>query len=329
MYWLNLAVLVIIVVSSLKKDNLDFGYKKSIPFRGILAVLVVLNHSYPEAYMLGNIAVGLFFCFSGYGLVINYQTKQEYLQKSFFINLFKKIIVPYILINSMYIMWNVIVVKKGYSFFQVVMSFFDATIMPVGWYVIMITVLYTLFYIVYGILRPDKTKAKIILIGIGIVITCITLYILNYGSWWYCSLLAFLFGIILAEYPSSIDLLKKRFSVMFIGIVFLLSYVFAKTFQLQDGGVFLGIKILQSLAIGGLYFGIAGTYKINSKVLYALGTHSFIIYMLHPLIARILGRMNLPEAVMAFSVAIEICISLLFSIIYREVTRNDSIKKRL
>ena len=91
-----LMLLVIVLVSGRKVDNENETYSinQNLPIRGILVILVILNHLYESAYMLGNIAVSLFFCFSGYGLIKGYISQSDYFN-GYIIKKVKKVLFPY------------------------------------------------------------------------------------------------------------------------------------------------------------------------------------------------------------------------------------------
>ena len=77
--------------------------KNSLPVRGLAAICVIFAHTgvipfWKHGYMF----VGLFFFFSGYGLIKNVISKPRYLD-SFLFHRFPSIIVPYYTMNIVYI----------------------------------------------------------------------------------------------------------------------------------------------------------------------------------------------------------------------------------
>lgn len=71
-YYVIIVVLALLIIAGLRKtkDEEINSVIQMLPIRGIAAMLVLLSHLFNQyAYMLGHIAVGLFFYFSGYGLM--------------------------------------------------------------------------------------------------------------------------------------------------------------------------------------------------------------------------------------------------------------------
>ena len=60
---LILLSIVLVSVRRIGDEKEVYSINQNLPIRGILVVLVVLNHLFESAYMLGNIAVSLFFYF--------------------------------------------------------------------------------------------------------------------------------------------------------------------------------------------------------------------------------------------------------------------------
>lgn len=175
-----LIILALLVSAAGKQYEIaPFSREQSFTLRGILAMMVIMNHMFSQAYMLGNIAVSLFLFFSGYGLAKAYRKKgvkyfdvSNYWSKKLF-----NIFLPYCGINIMYICWFTFIDKKQYRLFQVLRSFFTAEIMSVAWYTIIIMVLYAIFFFVFKSTKI-KESHKIYVLFAAVCVLIVALYLI-------------------------------------------------------------------------------------------------------------------------------------------------------
>lgn len=334
-----LILLIIVLVSVRKIDNENevYSINQNLPIRGILVIFVVLNHLYESAYMLGNIAVSLFFCFSGYGLMKGYTNKKDYFN-GYIIKKVKNILIPYFLFNIIYIIWNVFVLNNNYTVLQLLKSFLTASIMPVGWYVIIAFILYLIFYFVYKYLEINDYK-KIVITFLLEVLLMIVLYILGFGSWWYCSIFAFSLGILMALKDNK-DSIKKyiinKYTFVLSLLILFFTYIYAFYYDLNDGLIFLIIKFIHSILVCIIYFNIFKKYKIDNKILSIIGRNSLIIYMIHPFVYRVMNYFSLIFNLNILNFIFILITSLLFSLMLNLVIKvlltggkYDKVKKGL
>ena len=288
---ISFILLIILLFCTRKIDNANdiYSISQNLPIRGVLVLLVISNHLYESAYMLGNIAVSLFFCFSGYGLMTGYLNKKDYFN-GYIIKKIKNILFPFFIFNILYIIWNLFVLNNKYTVWQIVTSFFNATIMPVGWYIIIAFILYLIFYFVFKYLKISNYK-KITVVLLFEVLLMFFMYILGCGSWWYCSIYAFPLGILMALKHEK-NLIRKyiinKYIFIFSLLTLVFTYIYAFYNKLNDGLTFLTIKVIHSILICIIYFNFSKKYKINNKILSIIGKNSLIIYMVHPLIYKLL-----------------------------------------
>lgn len=321
-YGIYSVILFVIIVCSLRKQNNEdeaYTYDFELPIRGILVLLVIFNHAFKNAYLLGNIAVSLFFCFSGYGLIKGYRKKgQEYFGKSYWKKKIELLIIPYFIINILYILWDIFVLRKEYALKTIVSSFFTAEIMTIGWYTIVIFLLYFMFYFVYHILEIQENKKIFALFGLEIFFI-IFLFIVGCGSWWYCSIFAFIIGVAKGEKLLFIEQFTNIIVVAILGLIFISIYIVTSYLGICDGAIFLIIKIWMSISICIIYYGLFKKVKIKNKFLEIMGINSFIIYLIHPMFTRIWQYMNLDNRFELLFVVCQIISSLLFSLSYQRI----------
>lgn len=310
------SLILAIMIFSIKiiSDSKEvYSLKQNLPIRGILALLVIMNHVFEEAYMLGNIAVSLFFCFSGYGVLKGYKNKNDYF-KGYIWKKFKNILLPFFICNCLYIIWNIAFLKKEYTFLQIAFSFFNASIMSVAWYIIVAMILYMCFYTIYKFLKVND-NIKFYMFAFLEIILLVVLYLCGLGSWWYCSIFAFLFGMAMIEKPKYLSILYNNWINIFMIIIFIVSYMYANYFNLKDGIVFLIIKFLQSILVCAIYYNFSKKYIIKNKILDLIGKNSLFLYMIHPLIYRIITHFNILQTTNIFFYCVILLISLGISLI--------------
>ncbi|MGN1170386.1 MAG: acyltransferase family protein [Lachnospiraceae bacterium] len=217
-------------------DFLSLTTSKSL--LGIAAVLIVLHHL---AQLLGNLGmdqgplacledvgvcfVGLFFFFSGYGLICSKNGKADYF-KTFLRKRFPSILVPFYFCIIIFVIFSLLM--------QMPMSVPEIAAYLSGWwllntqmwYVVEIAFFYLAFYLVFQHVRNEKTGIVIMGILIGIMVAASILIGHGpecesdkwlQGEWWFNTSFMFLFGMIAAHSGEKIiPFVKKRYPVVLI-----------------------------------------------------------------------------------------------------------------
>lgn len=157
-----------------------------IPLRGILAVEIVLGHTYGHLEndsllyfnnRIGVWVVGIFFFLSGYGLSYSFHRKKDYL-KGFLVKRVGRILFPF-----------VIVCFLNY-FLGVCGSLLEC--MFQDWFVVEMTLIYCVWYLLYRYL-PEKYVVPIFAFLVLVLNIWGSYY--GIGSRWYGSTACFLLGI--------------------------------------------------------------------------------------------------------------------------------------
>lgn len=170
--------------------------------RGIAALGVMLGHL---TYMLpwyihrlfpGELFVGLFFFFSGYGLYVSLN-KKDYLS-GFLKKKIVKIYLPFLLVESVYTVL-ILSTKQEFTLSSFVLGSLGIRLYnKVLWYVVELLIINLLFFLI--------SKYATRLAKRGIIVTWITLYVLfiligvalDIDTCWYLSTSAFLLGVLVA-----------------------------------------------------------------------------------------------------------------------------------
>lgn len=176
--------------------------------RGFLAVAIVLHHIsehsnagyfFPVMVHAGYLIVAVFFFLSAYGLLVSYQKKGKDYLNGFWKNRILYLFVIWFLVSLVYWFFDMCLGKTnvGVKFF--LLSFFNGhPIAKNSWYIIVQLMMYVFFWFAYTI--PEIKQAKRISVVFALLV--LVAFVFNrvgYGSIWYMSNFAFVFGLFYAE----------------------------------------------------------------------------------------------------------------------------------
>lgn len=262
-----------------------------ISIRGLAAICVILTHTgVVPFYRHGFLFVGIFFFFSGYGLMLSLKKKPGYL-KVFFRNRLPSVIVPYYTMNIFYI-----IALFGLGFTPTIDMVFRSFFLPMmkrslfitsAWYVIAIV----LFYVLFGIFfRYFKFFKAFLLTACGIAIYCMLCRHFGRSISWYGTTSLFLLGILFAQYYSNIyGIIKKK--PFLLSTLMLLLFVVGIIVDHQARGLFKFFTHQISCSFFVLFV-ITLLYKfhIKSPLLGFWGKISYELYIAHHLVILFLNN---------------------------------------
>lgn len=175
--------------------------------------LVILEH-------LGVLLVGFFFLCSGYGLIISYEKKDNYL-KTFLFRRVCSVLLPYFLCNYAY-MTTTLLMGNRFTMKELILAFFGVILLNSHmWFAVEIMLLYLAFYLIFRYVRSEKAKYISMLFLIIAVIT--VSFLLGHdiysetqmnwfhGEWWYNTTLLFFLGMLLAKYRNRLFSFAKKY----------------------------------------------------------------------------------------------------------------------
>ena len=178
----------------------DFDKQRTLPLRGIAAIMIVLYHvahNVPEVPVLnqamtfGDMGVCLFFFLSGYGLMVSYQKNGDNYLRGFLGHRFGKLLPPFLIAAIGYEIYQS--THAGHSTIASLTAIaHGGTVLPDSWFVITILVYYLLFYACARMLRTPRA----IVLGLWLASAAYiaALYGLGWGSYWYKTVCAFNIG---------------------------------------------------------------------------------------------------------------------------------------
>lgn len=201
-------------------------------------IAIILHHVtqditvYGSAYkgpvtMLNYIGIfftALFFFFSGYGLITSLLTKPGYLD-GFLLRRLPTVLIPFWLINTLGLILNVCVYDAHRTFASALSDIFGLTLINSnGWFIVEITILYLLFYIIFRLIK-NKDIALIIMCAATVIVI---LHCMGAGhdlpgnkahwfkgEWWYNSTAIFMFGMLFARFKMRLsDFMNRHYRVL-------------------------------------------------------------------------------------------------------------------
>lgn len=292
-----LSILILLLLHNVRfagvKDVFEdaLSLKNTITIRGVAAICVILTHTgVVPFYRHGFLFVGIFFFFSGYGLMFSLKKKPGYL-KGFFRNRLPSVIVPYYTMNIFYI-----IALFGLGFTPTIDMVFRSFFLPMmkrslfitsAWYVIAIV----LFYVLFGIFfRYFKFFKAFLLTACGIAIYCMLCRHFGRSISWYGTTSLFLLGILFAQYYSNIyGIIKKK--PFLLSTLMLLLFVVGIIVDHQARGLFKFFTHQISCSFFVLFV-ITLLYKfhIKSPLLGFWGKISYELYIAHHLVILFLNN---------------------------------------
>ena len=231
-----LALLLFWGVSFAKKGEFHADYlslKSAKCIEGFAAIGVIIHHlsqiftNFAQIKSplvpfndIGAFFVGLFFFFSGYGLIKNLRTKENYL-KGFLWKRLVTVLVLFFFINLIYITVRVIWGMRC-SVWEYVSLFLGFRLVNGdAWYVIAIVILYIVFYLLFRFVKKEWIAfAGMAVFIAGYVAFCIFSghgdgTRLLQGEWWCNTVPVFFLGLVWARFEGEIfGFAKKTYAVL-------------------------------------------------------------------------------------------------------------------
>ena len=277
------------------KDYLSLATCKS--YRGLFAIVVIFHHIamrtesgviFPLFIHMGSLAVAFFFFLSGYGLQKSYIIKSEYYKKEFLLKRIPTVLIPYIIITTIYWLWN-LSLGQFYSLKDIIHRFIVGDPIAIySWFIVNILC----FYIVFWLLMHICKKHYLMMILGGLIwyilhtIFCIKM---QYDSHWYITCHLLVFGMFWAIYEHQIiNLFKKKNITIFISLVsfFIIHYILKRFIPTTNETTHILKSILPllfTLSFVICTLAIFMKIQIGNKILNFLGEISLELYLSHAL----------------------------------------------
>lgn len=285
-----LTILLIAVVSKMWKTPLilhDFSLERTLPLRGILALLIVMHHlartislGHDNAFIKqfnewGSLVVGLFFFITGYGLMVSYRRKGEKYLVGFVRHRLIKLLPPFLI--TMFGWMAFIYISTGENtllWFSKML--YGETPLPNSWFIYAILLFYIFFYIVARIVKSPLRSIWFLWLISSLYI--IAMHHTNWGTFWYSTTFSLNVGYTYAycENTIKVKISKRPWTILlaFITLLFLLIFVIWKDYH------WMGLIIRWFMPIC-VVFCIYVLGMVQTRLLNFLGNISYEIYLVH------------------------------------------------
>ena len=296
-------LLITLLLYLLPQNKEYLNVKSTSGLRGFLALGIIFHHISPLvktgeefsnfSYM-GTYIVSIFFFLSAYGLYVQNESRENYLD-NFLVKRLSKIIVPFFIISLIYMFYRFVNGQLIDLNFFINLFKKGSTIIYNGWFVDIIILMYIFFYISFKLFQ---NKFLSIVFNTIFIICYICLAIkLGYNFWWYNSVLAFAIGLIWAKNQNKIDRFLEKYYFIVIVLVTVLLFVshrydiLLKYLHIEDSYSYALAANLDNI-IFTIYFIIVFLKKINFSNVYLnlIGRISFELYMIHGLVISMLAK---------------------------------------
>ena len=323
------------------KEGSDFRTQSRM-IRASISTFIILHHlvqgvtSYGYVYKgpvtilnyLGLVFTGVFFFFSGYGLIVSFQSKPNYL-KTFFSHRILSGLIPFWVANFVGILIEIVMGTGDLSDFGkelLGISLINGN----GWFIIELVILYIAFYLLFRFLKnKDLALVLLCLVAVGIMAYSFSLghdaegqTHWFKGEWWFNSTLAFPLGLIYARFQDSWDAFFEknyRTVTILIGIFFILAlaqsiyvnnhrgYYHELSFHgRRDSLLTLVAQTAACLLFSLLILLLSKRITIGNKVLKLLGSMSLELFLIHGFfVHQVFGWKDYPDPV--YFLAVYIC----------------------
>ena len=296
-------LLITLLLYLLPQNKEYLNVKSTSGLRGFLALGIIFHHISPLvktgeefsnfSYM-GTYIVSIFFFLSAYGLYVQNESRENYLD-NFLVKRLSKIIVPFFIISLIYMFYRFVNGQLIDLNFFINLFKQGSTIIYNGWFVDIIILMYIFFYLSFKLFQ---NKFLSIVLNTIFIICYICLAIkLGYNFWWYNSVLAFAIGLIWAKNQNKIDRVLEKYYFIVIVLVTVLLFVshrydiLLKYLHIEDSYSYALAANLDNI-IFTIYFIIVFLKKINFSNVYLnlIGRISFELYMIHGLVISMLEK---------------------------------------
>ena len=294
--------LISLIVYLLPVNNDYLGAQSTNGLKGFLSLGIVFHHlthwvttgeEFSNFGYMGTYVVSVFFFLSGYGLYIQNERKEDYLD-NFLSKRLSRILIPFIFISSIYLIYRNINGQALTITFFVDLFKKGSTVIYNGWFVDIIILMYVFFYISF---KMFSNRTISILINTILIVVYIVLAIrLEYGFWWYNSSLPFVLGLLWAKNKNSIDeILNKYYFIVLVCITGLLFIshqydIVYKKLHLVDSYSYAFAANIDNVIFTIFFILIVRKIDFSNKYLLFLGRVSFELYMIHGLVISIFGK---------------------------------------
>ena len=304
------------------EEFMEYGQTKYL--QGFLAICIMLHHIgqemcapwqtyklYPglEFFVpLGYVFVGIFMFCSGYGLLVSYERKPDYLSKGFFRKRALPLIIGYYVSAWIFFIVRLLMGQKinGWNIFCLLIGIKLSN--PYAWFAFVMPIFYLFFYLSFKYSKKPVLTTTICVFAYTFMGTCINHnnYLMT-GQWWYNCVHLFWVGLLVAKYKGPlIAWAKDKYILKLIICIVLLQGSWYLTNYLQSAVSYYGENAglpmyLTVLCRWICVFGdmlyttlfcffvllLGMKIRIGNRFLGFMGTITFEFYIIHGLVIEL------------------------------------------
>ena len=305
--------------------------------KGLACIMVVVGHAsfqlggkgvFQLTYNLGFLAVGVFFFFSGYGLVYGLINKKSYLQ-GFLKKRFVRVALPFWCSNIIFIIYYIIQ-GHNYSRIDIINNILGIRLL-VGhnWYIWAIVIYYLLFFIIASVLKNNTYTVVVVSICVLAMIIISQIVNIPYLPHYIISSGTFVFGMIVAKNKRIVEFIVSLHTayIVLIGIIFVAMYAYVSVLKfhlpsvvgLVQFGQFICPLLLIVIIIHMLSLCLFGNIIIDR-----IGEASYEIYLLQQLAIDFGKHININKGIelgiiVLVSVLIGYCFHMIYNHFYKKI----------
>ncbi len=193
---------------------------------------------------IGFLFTGLFFFFSGYGLIYNVYCRKGYLD-GFLIKRLSAVLIPFWGVNAVIVICEMLINRHEYGIIDFFLSISGIRLINSnGWFVIEILILYLFFYMLFKLVK--NRDIALILLFIAVIMLIVFSFFRGHdpenrkihwlcGEWWYNSTITFIYGGFFARFRNRIEsIMKRQYKLLFGFSLVLLPFMTAVTVYATD-----------------------------------------------------------------------------------------------
>ena len=322
------------VIPIIKQDSSYISLDNSNVIKGIFVLLVFMSHSfnafsdtgkYDYLYSkfqihIGQLVVAMFLFYSGYGLMYSVMNKGGEYIKGFANKHIIKLLLRFdIIVIFFYLLDTVLGERPATALFLKALIGWES-IGNSNWYIFVILLLYTIFFISFlPLLKKNTHRSRmisLIICTLCSIIAIVVLVAVDRPKWFYNTIPSFVFGLWFASFQKIIDKVVMSSKVGYSLLICILTGIYTITYFRRASFIMYPIWEFSFVTILVL---VTMIIRIESRVLKWFGMHVFPFYMLQKIPVVIMShyRINVdhPYSFTIISFVVTILLVLLYDAI--------------
>lgn len=317
---------------SLKTFQADYlSINKTTSIKGIFTLLIFLKHSigYISPYpandigrtilsLLGQMVVVMFFFYSGFGIMKQYELRGKTYLKSFPKNRILKLLVHFDIAVLLYLIVQILLGNKYPLTYYLTCWIGWSSIGNSNWFIFVILILYLISYITLSTIEKKaspKVSALLLLFSLSFLLWLFLRYTHLGETWWYNTIIAFPLGAAYSQMHSKVDAFheKRPFGFAIITTICALLWIVSrKSIGIDPYGLSTALFCFSTV-------GVTSFVSIDNSILRWIGKNCFNIYILQRIPMIIISHFGLNHFFYLFIIC-SLVLTILLVLGFRKLT---------